>query len=71
MDKQLYTNYVRPHLEYAVATWSPYKKEDKFTLEKVKRRATRVIKSLEGLSYEERLLSLDRGHYFEETSLKD
>ena len=38
-------------LEYAVAAWSPYTKEDKRILEKVKRRGTRVTKCLEGLSY--------------------
>ena len=27
--KKLYATYVRPHLEYAVAAWSPYTKEDK------------------------------------------
>ena len=56
--KKLYTTYVRPNLEYAVAAWSPYTKDDKRTLEKVQRRATRVVKSLEGLSYEKRLLNI-------------
>ena len=56
--KKLYTTYVRPHLEYAVAAWNPYTIEDKRTLEKVQRRATSVTKCMEGLTYEERLLNL-------------
>ena len=56
--KKLYTTYVRPHLEYAVAAWNLYTIEDKRTLEKVQRRATSVTKCMEGLTYEERLLNL-------------
>ena len=56
--KRLYMTYVRPHLDYAVATWNSYTKKDTRILEKVQRRATRVTKSLEGLSYEEILLNL-------------
>ena len=36
LRKKLYTNYVRPHFEYAAAAWSPFIKEDKRTLKKVK-----------------------------------
>ena len=50
--------YVRLHLEYAVAAWNPNTKEGKRILEKVQKRTTRDTKSLEGLSYEERLLNL-------------
>ena len=42
-----------------VAAWISYTQEDKRILEKVQIRATRVTKSLEGLSYEERLLNLE------------
>ena len=52
--KKLYTTYVRPHLEYAVAVWHPYHKQDIKELERVQRRATRQIQCLRGLSYEER-----------------
>ena len=52
---RLYTVYVRPHLEYAVASWCPYNKGDKEVLEKVQRRALAMISNLKGKSYEERL----------------
>ena len=45
---------VRPHLEYYVLAWRPYRKKDIDTLERIQRRATKMIK-LRDLSYEERL----------------
>ena len=56
--KRLYMTYVRPHLEYAIAAWSPYTKTDIAFLEKVQKRATRISLSLQGLSYPERLHNL-------------
>ena len=56
--KKLYTTYVRPHLEYVVSAWSPYTKTDIKTLEKIQRRATRVVPCLKDLSYPERLHNL-------------
>ena len=52
---KLYTVYVRPHLEYAVASWSPWTVEDKETLERVKRRAVGMVSNLRGKNYEARL----------------
>jgi len=49
---------VRLHLEYANSVWCPYKKEDIETIEKVQKRATKVIISLKHLPYMERLKQL-------------
>ena len=54
----LYKQLVRPHLEYAIQAWNPYLEKDKFLLEQVQRRATRLIPSLRHLPYESRLRSL-------------
>ncbi len=53
--KLLYTTFIRPLIEFAVAVWSPYYKGDIDTLEKVQHRMTRMIPSLRKLDYERRL----------------
>jgi len=40
---------VRPHLEYANSVWCPYKKGDIEDVEKVQKRATKLVISLKHL----------------------
>ncbi|CAF0783566.1 unnamed protein product [Brachionus calyciflorus] len=54
----LYQALVRPHLDYAVSVWNPYLKQDINLIEKVQERATKMVKPLKHLSYEERLAKL-------------
>jgi hypothetical protein len=43
---QLYKQYVRPHLKFAVQAWSPWHQADKEVLEKVQKRAVAMVSSL-------------------------
>jgi len=57
--KSLYTAFIRPHLEYDASAWSPYLKKDIQALENAQRRATKRVKQLKNLSYEDRLKKLN------------
>ena len=51
----LYKAIVRPHLEYCIQAWNPHLRKDVDMLEKIQRRATKLIPELRDLTYEERL----------------
>ena len=55
---KLYKQYVRPHLEFAVTAWSPWTEADKECLEKVQRRAVKMISGLTSNEYIGRLAEL-------------
>ena len=57
--KKLYCAYVRPHLEFCIQAWSPTYEKDSWLLERVQKRATKMVNGLSNLSYGQRLKKLD------------
>ena len=51
----LYKPIVRPHLEYRIQAWSTYLRKDVDMLEKIQKRAGKLIPELRDLRYEERM----------------
>ena len=52
----LYKAIVRPNLEYCIQAWTSYRKKNIDKLERIQRRATKIIPELRDLSYESGLL---------------
>ena len=55
----LFKVFVRPHLEYCIQACTPTLRRDIETLEKVQRRAIKLVPSLRNLPYEDRLRRLN------------
>ena len=50
---------IRPHLEYGNIIWGPHFKQDMKAIERVQKRATRMIPTLKDRRYTERLKALE------------
>ena len=51
----VYKSLVRCHLDYCNSVWIPYRKSDIETLEKIQKKATKILPKIRHLSYSERL----------------
>ena len=56
---KLFKAMVRPHLEYGNVVWSPHFKLDQQAIERVQKRATKLIRNIMDLPYSERLKDLN------------
>jgi len=53
--KHTVKTYVRPHVEFCIRAWSPYLQKDIKCLEKIQRRATKMVYGLKETAYDDRL----------------
>ena len=60
----LYKAVVRPHVEYANSIWSPCKKGDIEAIEKVQKRATKLVISLKKVTIQRTFITI-KFTYFE------
>ena len=62
MDKDmflsLYKTFIRPMLEYSPQVWNPHLARNIIALEKVQRRATKMVPQLRNMPYDQRLVAL-------------
>ena len=54
----LYKSLIRPHLEYCNSVWGPYNRADQQLVERVQRRATKLVPELRNVAYRDRLRML-------------
>nr|VZH98147.1 unnamed protein product [Spirometra erinaceieuropaei] len=57
--RKVFGMFVRPQLEFAIQAWRPWTVKDRTTLEKVQRRATKLVRGHKNLPYETRLSNLN------------
>ena len=65
----IYSAPMRPHLQYYIHFWDPQDKKDTELLERVQRRAMKMIRGLEYLYYEDRLRKVGAVQTREEKAL--
>ena len=53
--KIIYPTFIRTHLEFSSSIWNALNKDDIKRIEGVQRRATKLVRELRGLRYEERM----------------
>jgi len=59
----VYKNLVRSHLDNCNCVWNPYRKTDIETLEKVQKKATKILPKLSHLKYSGGLKNVNYLHY--------
>lgn len=55
----LYKTFIRPNLEHCIQLWSPFLRKDIDLMERVQRRATKIVPQLKHLPYHDRLSQLN------------